>query len=109
MQVDPITSSFKISPLTSTYNSMSVKGVIDDEYKKPEQFEFGAVLNNAISKVNAEQLKSNQMKQDLVLGRTDNVHEVMIQGEMASLSLQTMMAIRSKIVEAYKEIMRIQV
>ncbi|NLM06408.1 MAG: flagellar hook-basal body complex protein FliE [Tissierellia bacterium] len=99
----------RIDPLTSLYNSMSVKGVIDEEYMKPKQTTFGDVLKDAVTRVNDDQIKSNKMKQDLLLGRIDNPHDVLIQSEKASLSLQALMAVRSKIVEAYKEIMRIQI
>lgn len=99
----------RIDPLTNIYNSMSVKGVIDEEYMKPEQTTFGDVLKDAVSKVNDDQIKSSQMKQDLLLGRIDNPHDVLIQAEKASLSLQTLMSVRTKIVDAYKEIMRIQI
>lgn len=98
----------RINELTKIYNSMSLKGIIDQEYQTPKKGSFGDVLNTAISKVNDEQLKSTQMKQDFVLGKIENIHDVQIQSEKALLSFQTFMAVRGKVVEAYKEIMRIQ-
>jgi flagellar hook-basal body complex protein FliE len=39
----------------------------------------------------------------------DNLHQVMITAEKASVTLQTTLEIRNKVVEAYQEIMRMQV
>lgn len=98
----------KIDALTKLYNSMSLKGIIDEEYRKPEKASFGDVLQNAVQKVNEEQNKSAKLKQDFVLGKVDNIHDVQIQSEKALLYFQTFMAVRGKVVEAYKEVMRIQ-
>lgn len=100
--------SVKMDALTKKYNSMSLKGIIDQEYQTPKKTSFGDVLNTAISKVNKEQLQSTQMKRDFILGKVENIHDVQIQSEKALLSFQTLMAVRGKVVEAYKEIMRIQ-
>jgi flagellar hook-basal body complex protein FliE len=44
-----------------------------------------------------------------VAGRTKNIHETMLQLQKADLSLKTMMQVRNKVLEAYKEIMKMQV
>lgn len=100
----------RLDAITSLYNSMSVKGVIDREYTKVDNtVSFGDILNQAITKVNDEQIKSTNIKQEFAMGNIDNVHDVLIQTEKASLSLQTLLAVRSQVLNAYKEIMRIQV
>lgn len=98
----------KIDALTKIYNSMSLKGIIDEEYRKPEKASFGDVLQRAIQKVDEEQTKSTKIKQDFILGKVDNIHDVQIQSEKSMLYFQTFMAVRGKVVEAYKEVMRIQ-
>lgn len=98
----------RIDALTKVYNSMTLKGIIDQEYQTPKKSSFGDVLSAAISKVNKDQLQSAQIKRDFILGKVENIHDVQIQSEKALLSFQTFMAVRGKVVEAYKEIMRIQ-
>ena len=39
----------------------------------------------------------------------DNLHDITIAAEKANIALQLTLSIRNKIVEAYKEIMRIQI
>lgn len=70
---------------------------------------FGDFLNNALQEVNQLQIDSEQYKKMLAVGELENLHDLTIAAEKANTSLQVAMSIRSKIVEAYKEIMRIQI
>ncbi len=75
----------------------------------PAGTSFGTWLAEALGQVNALQQASDRMTDDFVAGRTDSIHEVMIAGEKASLSLQLAMEIRNKVLEAYQEINRMQI
>lgn len=70
---------------------------------------FGDLLSDAINKVNQMQMVSDELKDQLVIGQLDNLHDLTIATEKANIALQVTMSIRNKIVEAYKEIMRIQI
>ncbi|MBU5254749.1 flagellar hook-basal body complex protein FliE [Tissierella praeacuta] len=70
---------------------------------------FGDLLTKALNQVNQLQLESDEYKQMLVLGQVDNLHDVSIATEKANVALQITMSIRNKVVEAYREIMRIQI
>jgi flagellar hook-basal body complex protein FliE len=70
---------------------------------------FADLLNKAINNVNDLQITSNNLTNDLAAGKTDNIHEVMIAGEKADLALQFTMQVRNKILDAYSEIMRMQI
>lgn len=71
--------------------------------------DFGAFLSDAIENVNEKQIISDTYKDLLATGDVDNLHDVTIAQEKANVSLQLTMSIRNKIVEAYKEIMRMQI
>jgi flagellar hook-basal body complex protein FliE len=73
------------------------------------QESFKNVLQDALEKVNQTQKESNAATQSLMNGNMDNLHQVMITAEKASVTLQTTLEIRNKVVEAYQEIMRMQV
>ncbi|HZZ78309.1 MAG TPA: flagellar hook-basal body complex protein FliE [Gemmataceae bacterium] len=47
--------------------------------------------------------------QDLALGRTDSLHEVMLQVAQADLSFRLILEIRNRLTDAYQEIMKMQV
>ncbi len=70
---------------------------------------FMDALQNSMEEVNANQLEADGAVKDLIAGKTKNLHETMLQLQKADLSLKTMMQVRNKILEAYKEIMKMQV
>ncbi|MGI6083824.1 MAG: flagellar hook-basal body complex protein FliE [Acetivibrionales bacterium] len=69
---------------------------------------FKDILVDALNNVNALELESAKMTEDFIAGRTDDIHSVLIASEKATISLQFVMEVRNKIVEAYQEIMRMQ-
>jgi flagellar hook-basal body complex protein FliE len=58
--------------------------------------------------VKAAQNESDKLTGQLVTGEVQDVHEVMIAAQKASLSLQMTVQVRNKVVEAYQEVMRMQ-
>ena len=70
---------------------------------------FLETLQKSMEEVNADQLQADSSIKDLVAGKSKNIHETMLQIQKADLSLKTMMQVRNKILEAYKEIIRMQV
>lgn len=72
--------------------------------------DFGQVLQNSIDKVNQTQQKAEQMAEKIAAGDTSqNLHEVMIALQTASVSFQEMVQVRNKLVTAYQDVMNIQV
>ncbi|MGE5329239.1 MAG: flagellar hook-basal body complex protein FliE [Deltaproteobacteria bacterium] len=69
---------------------------------------FGEMLNSAINNVNQAQKASDQMSSLLAAGKIDDLHTVMIEGAKAELALQFTLQVRNKILDAYNEIMRMQ-
>ena len=70
---------------------------------------FGEIFKQALGEVNAAQAESDKLTNQLVTGEVKDIHEVMIASQKASLSLQLTLQVRNKVVEAYQEVMRMQV
>ncbi len=70
---------------------------------------FSKTLNEAIQHVNQLQKVSDEKAQALATGKTDDIADVMISAEKADIALRTMVQVRNKIIDAYQEIMRMQV
>jgi len=70
---------------------------------------IGDFLTDSIKTVSDAQFHADNMNRQLILGETDNLHEVMIANEKADLTLNFAIEVKNKIVDAYKEIMRLQV
>lgn len=73
------------------------------------QKSFADTLNDAINNVNELQKSSDKGMQNLATGRTDNIAEVMIASEKADIALKLMVQVRNKIIDAYQEVMKMQV
>jgi len=67
------------------------------------------MLQQGLAQVNALQAEADSAIWRLASGQADNLHEVMIAVERASIALELTIAIRNRLVEAYQEIMRMQV
>jgi flagellar hook-basal body complex protein FliE len=70
---------------------------------------FSDVLKKSIDEVSRLQQDATQAVEDLTTGRTENVSGVMTAMEKADLAFKTLLAIRSKLMEAYDEIKTMQV
>lgn len=72
--------------------------------------DFAQVLRGSIDRVNQTQQAANQAAEKLAAGDTSqNLHEVMIALQTASVSFQEMVQVRNRLVNAYQDIMNIQV
>lgn len=71
---------------------------------------FGDLLTQSISQVNEAQQHAGEMKQAFELGADDvNLAEVMVAVQKSSLSFETMLQVRNKLVDAYKEVMNMPI
>jgi flagellar hook-basal body complex protein FliE len=70
---------------------------------------FADILKNSLEQVNEHQLQADQAISEMVAGRSKNIHETMLAVERADSSLKLMMQVRNKVLDAYREIMRMQV
>jgi flagellar hook-basal body complex protein FliE len=70
---------------------------------------FGEVLKKAVESVNAMQHEAGRLEEAVAQGENVNIHQAVIAGQKAGLSFNLLMQVRNKMVEAYQEIMRMQV
>lgn len=66
---------------------------------------FGKVLKDNLNKVNNLQNEADLLTQKLATGEVQNVHDVMIATQKAEMSLNFMMEIRNKAIQAYQQMM----
>ena len=70
---------------------------------------FGDALKGAVREVNQLQGEANTSIKHLIAGESRNLHETMIAMEKAGIAFRLMVEVRNKVIEAYNEIMRMQV
>ena len=76
---------------------------------KEAQISFTGQLEKAMQKVDQLQTGRDDMVQGMVTGEVGEVHDVMIAAEEAQLSFELMLEVRNKLLEAYNEIMSLQI
>jgi flagellar hook-basal body complex protein FliE len=101
---------------------MSVEGVSFIKPLEPIEFDnpvqatgtrgtadFATWFDSQMNELN-EQIKTSEVElRRLATGETNNIHHVMFSLEKAKLSFQLMMQVRNKALEAYQDVMRMQV
>jgi len=70
---------------------------------------FGEFLTEALGEVNNLQNESAKASFDLAAGKLQDVSQVTIAAEKASIAIQLTMQVRNKVIDAYQEVMRMQV
>lgn len=76
--------------------------------KKEDDASFKTVINKFINDVDQMQKVSDQAVKDYATGEVTDIHQVMVAAEEANLSFQLMMEVRNRLLESYREIMRMQ-
>jgi flagellar hook-basal body complex protein FliE len=73
------------------------------------QQSFASVFKESIKKVNEAQVTSDKLTEKLAKGENVDLHQVMIASQKASITMQAALEVRNKVVEAYQEMMRMNV
>jgi flagellar hook-basal body complex protein FliE len=102
MQIEPL----KLFPVNATN---AVKNLEVNKPVNADSVDFSQFLRDALGSVNSLQLQAEKASIDLAAGKVEDVSQVMVATEKASVALQLTMQVRNKVVEAYQEIMRMQV
>lgn len=96
-----------INPINIASNFKLDQG--SEEIKGSNKENFSKYFNDKLKEVNQLQKDSQKMTADFAVGKTDNIHQVMISAEKAKIAVNLTTAVQSKAIDAYKEIMRLQV
>lgn len=70
---------------------------------------FGDLLQESLQKLNQKQLDADEAIKQFLTGDVQDLHRVIIALDEAKLSMQLAVQVRNKLLEAYQEMMRMQV
>ncbi|MCP4214153.1 MAG: flagellar hook-basal body complex protein FliE [bacterium] len=87
--------------------SLKSKSTTDNANKTGDS--FSSYFKDALNETNSQQLKAEESVQNYVSGKETNLHNTLISLEKADLSFKMMMQVRSKLMDAYQQIMRTSV
>ena len=89
----------------SILNNLNISNTTEE---KTNGTSFSNVLSDAISKVNDSEVNANNKIESLIKGEDVEMREVMLAMQESVLSLQALIEVRNKTVEAYQEISKLQ-
>ena len=98
-----------ISSIYSAYNDTlsSLTGISDESAG-----DFSSILDsmiNAVEETNTLQNQAESAEIQFALGQSDNTHDLLIAQTKANTALQYTVAVRDKLIEAYQQIMQMQI
>ena len=107
MAISPIALSAYRNAMAST---TAIDGKVSRSLAKPAAPTegFGQMLTDSVKRVNDMQNGKDAMVESFASGQTQNVHELMINLQKASSAMQMTTAVRGKVIEAYRELVKIQ-
>jgi flagellar hook-basal body complex protein FliE len=80
------------------------------EVQNASAVDFSVLLKNALADTNAAQQEARELSRQFATGDVNtSLEEVVLSLQKASVSFQTMVQVRNKLVSAYQEIMNMQV
>ena len=89
-------------------SSISFDQLIEGAADKNKQIDFANFIDQQLQSIN-EQIETSDVKlRQLATGETNNLHDVMLSLEKAKLSMELLLQVRNKALEAYQELMRTQ-
>ena len=98
-----------LSGISSQYlNNYSTSSIASNE----EQESFSSIFNSmvqSLDETNQLQNLAESAEIQFALGESDNTHDLLIAQTKATVALQYTVAVRDKLIEAYREIMQMQI
>ncbi|MEQ1934531.1 MAG: flagellar hook-basal body complex protein FliE [Fimbriimonadaceae bacterium] len=71
--------------------------------------DFATQLMDTMKEVNQAQMDSKELQNQFMAGQPVEFHDLMISMEKAGTAMQLTMQVRNKVLEAYQEMMRMQI
>jgi flagellar hook-basal body complex protein FliE len=107
MRITPVNFTGSIDRVTKTASTGA--GVEVKESAGDVAGSFKNAIEKAVGEVNHLQNSADKSAVKLASGDIEDVHEAMIAMQKAKLSLDFTIQVRNKVIEAYQEVMRMQV
>ena len=70
---------------------------------------FSGLFESAVSSVQATQKAAGESIEKMLSGESEEVHKTMLSAQRAELTFEMFLQVRNKVVQAYQEVMRMQV
>ena len=99
----------KIDAISSQPITKELSAALQSSDDKAENIGFKQMLENSIGQVNDLLQAADKASADVATGKSENLHEAMVAFEKAETAMKFLVQVRNKALDAYHEIMRMQV
>ncbi len=99
MQINPVSTLTSVSSGLGTSSTSAANGAKN----------FSDIFNDALQEINDSQTANQQSTQALLSGQDEGLETTMITAEKAKLTLELGLAVRNKVMDAYNEIIKMQI
>ena len=86
----------------------SVGGLTKPEGAAGAGKQFGDLFQDAIGTVENYRVNAEESANRFMSGENEEIHQVILAGQRAEIAFETFLQVRNKAVQAYQEIMRMQ-
>lgn len=100
---------FSITQKSSELNTGFESKLTQKPQETGNEKSFMEHLKESVKTVNEMSVTADKMATNLATGKSENIHETMLSLSQAEIGFKLMVQVRNKALEAYQEIMRMQV
>ncbi|KAB3531601.1 flagellar hook-basal body complex protein FliE [Alkaliphilus serpentinus] len=79
------------------------------ETKEKGAVSFSDMFAESLKNADRLEKESQNFSEKIASGQVDNIHEAMIAAQKADISMQLILQVRNKVLDAYREITRMQI
>ena len=85
-----------------------ISGIVKPEGPSAGGKEFGDLFQDAIGTVEQYRVHAEDSANRFMAGESEEIHQVILAGQRAEIAFETFLQVRNKAVQAYQEVMRMQ-
>ena len=97
-----------LQPLAESAPAVPSEVTIPESATPPDGVSFDTLVDN-IEALNQKLVAGTDAVHAMALGQVDNMHQAMMSGEQTRLAFDLMLQVRGKVLDAYQELLRMQV
>lgn len=98
-----------VAPVSGAGGVAGIGGITSSQAPEPTQPGFVEKVGGALESVSEAERHADALVQDVAAGGDTSVHELMVATTKATLNVELLVELRNKAIEAYQDVMRMQV
>jgi len=87
----------------------NISSALNDSNSKKDSTSFADLLAKSLNDVNKLQITADNAIDEIATGKMDNIQDAVMAIEKADISMRLLLEVRNKAVQAYNQIMNMQV